>query len=38
MADHDGVTHGGTKSGFGGNSKLGCYGGRSGARAGALAS
>jgi hypothetical protein len=38
MADHDGVTHGGVESGFGGKAKLGRYGGRSEARAGAMAS
>jgi hypothetical protein len=33
-----GGVHGGAESGFGGNSILECYGGRSEARAGALAS
>jgi hypothetical protein len=38
MADHDRVTHGDAESGFGRNSKLGRYGGRSGARSGSLGS
>jgi hypothetical protein len=38
VADHDGVTRGGAESGFGENPKYGRYGGRSEARAGALAS
>ena len=38
VVEHDEVTHGDAKSGLGGNPKLGRYGGRSEARAGALAS